>query len=906
MEIRDSLSSEVEWENISIIGKGGSSIVYKATVHSTAQLIAVKKIDTECLTKNQINGFRAEIETMRSLSHSNIIQYIGMQEKNNNIFILMEYSDRGSIRQFYQNVGPLNQLQVSYSLRQVLSGLQYLHSKGFAHRDIKCANCLLSSVGTVKLADFGASKRFESDSIVSGLKGTPHWMAPEVIKGTQMTTGWMKADVWSLGCTAVEMFTGKVPYSEYENPMTAMYKIASGEIPKIKLDPPNSVEISVDFLDYIQVCCSVNPSDRPSAETLQQHPFVSSAIELPESDYKGLFQHHPVETSLKQGTVSQSQEGGTKVGGTHLKDLDLPTNCSITPILDTRVAEQFVMTDDDSATVAAGNNIGDKFSCFEGSQDGPDLIRVNSRSATAQRETPAFGFLINSDIGLETTPSTQFRKVPKPNITPIAISSESTAVASLGSLSTLPTAPRTVATSGVEQIAAAPDFSEMLTPSVLRRDSGIQRNFSDNISVSVENEMIFQEVRDDSNKEVPAPSKADTSNSAAEKSDETITFEEASAIYETLVAKYSPRPGDGEIGENAAHLAEKESANEFSNNNGVIKNEAQVPDDPPLYHEKGAVFQDKEIGGLDNRPLAPLSGQKVQITCLDQQKDSAERMKRKTKSKNKGNKHLGADHLSRASHAGAGAVRRNAQELLKNGVVQSDETQRFLPSEKQPKRNRLHVHPRLMKPIQKPNQETTKQGKPLHRSVQQSSHTHISPHGTGMLSRRDVGLRSRSAGVSVIAAPPLEKRQVRSKLPPVTRTNLIQKFQKDSSSQDEELSVDMQVVDQTSKGIDSRYIQSAPAVSRSVSLPPLQKLPQVSATPTHPSSSMDGNQGRVRRPEAQYSPLAKRLISPHAQVDSPVVDQVPLNKSHLPRVSSKFDAMKRNDVSVNSTTDCPG
>ena len=101
--------------------------------------------------------------------------------------------------------------------------------------------------GVIKLGDFGASKRFESDSVVSGLKGTPHWMAPEVIKGTQMTTGWMKADVWSIGCTVVEMLTGKLPYAEYENPMTAMYHIANGQKPPLKINGDDIKDISDDF-----------------------------------------------------------------------------------------------------------------------------------------------------------------------------------------------------------------------------------------------------------------------------------------------------------------------------------------------------------------------------------------------------------------------------------------------------------------------------------------------------------------------------------------------------------------------------------------------------------------------------------------------------------------------------------
>ncbi len=169
-----------EWENVGVIGKGGSSTVYKSVLKPLGEHIAVKQIDIEGMTKEQIVGIKGEIETMKTLSHNNIVSYIGTQQTSNKIFILLEFAHRGSIRQQYQRSGPLNELQVSYCLRQILLGLHYLHSNGIAHRDIKCANCLISDSGMIKLADFGASKRFESDSIVSGLKGTPHWMAPEV------------------------------------------------------------------------------------------------------------------------------------------------------------------------------------------------------------------------------------------------------------------------------------------------------------------------------------------------------------------------------------------------------------------------------------------------------------------------------------------------------------------------------------------------------------------------------------------------------------------------------------------------------------------------------------------------------------------------------------------------------
>jgi serine/threonine protein kinase len=217
--------NSLSWDLVSIIGKGGSSTVYKASVYqggpksssaavrSTSfilpdnedvsfisadflsqqltqqesdqqqlekQYLAVKEIDLDALNRNQIDAIQAEITTMKDLNHSNIVKYYGMQQKLNRIYIFMEYASSGSLRQFYQKCGKLTEFETVYCLKQILKGLQYLHHYGFAHRDIKCANCLLFNNGSVKLADFGASKRFESESIVSGLKGTPHWMSPEV------------------------------------------------------------------------------------------------------------------------------------------------------------------------------------------------------------------------------------------------------------------------------------------------------------------------------------------------------------------------------------------------------------------------------------------------------------------------------------------------------------------------------------------------------------------------------------------------------------------------------------------------------------------------------------------------------------------------------------------------------
>lgn len=188
------LSQAISWDIISVIGKGGSCTVYKAKIKTTTQTnfpptensadeyIAIKQIDIETMNKNQIDAIQAEIEIMKHLSHPNIVQYYFNKQEayNHRINILMEYAQYGSIRQFYHKNGKLSTYEIIYCLKSILAGLAYLHENGFAHRDIKAANCLLFHPGVVKLADFGASKKFESESIVSGLKGTPNWMAPEV------------------------------------------------------------------------------------------------------------------------------------------------------------------------------------------------------------------------------------------------------------------------------------------------------------------------------------------------------------------------------------------------------------------------------------------------------------------------------------------------------------------------------------------------------------------------------------------------------------------------------------------------------------------------------------------------------------------------------------------------------
>jgi serine/threonine protein kinase len=165
------ISTNNKWKKIKIIGRGGSSLVYEVIFIDSGTQLAAKEIQIDGLTKEQLLAIESEVETMKTLRHENIVNYFGTQRLQNHFYIFLELADRGSLRHFYQHHGRLNEQQTSYCTKQILHGLHYLHSNGIAHRDIKGANVLLTKKGEMKLADFGASKRLDTASIVSGLKG---------------------------------------------------------------------------------------------------------------------------------------------------------------------------------------------------------------------------------------------------------------------------------------------------------------------------------------------------------------------------------------------------------------------------------------------------------------------------------------------------------------------------------------------------------------------------------------------------------------------------------------------------------------------------------------------------------------------------------------------------------------
>jgi serine/threonine protein kinase len=182
----------------------------------------------------------------------------------------MEYCGGGSVAEICKVLDRgLDEDQISLICREALKGLKYLHKMHKIHRDIKGGNILLTETGQVKLADFGVSAKLsDTFSKRNTFTGTPYWMAPEVIL-EEMYDG--RADIWSLGITAIEMAETNPPNSDV-HPMRVLLMIPRNISPKLRAKDRWSPE----FHDFLQKCFIRDPNLRPTAEQLLKHPFVSN------------------------------------------------------------------------------------------------------------------------------------------------------------------------------------------------------------------------------------------------------------------------------------------------------------------------------------------------------------------------------------------------------------------------------------------------------------------------------------------------------------------------------------------------------------------------------------------------------------------------------------------------------
>eukprot|EP00741_Cyanophora_paradoxa_P020987 tig00021319_g20261.t1 len=241
------------------VGVGGFGEVFRGTYKG--EEVAIKKLLSQHMTKEDMLDFRNEVEMQSKLSHINVVRFVGACLTPPNLCIVTEFVSKGSLRTVLQQMGKSiewkNLIKMAADIAQ---GMAYLHSQNPAvvHRDLKSENLLATEDLTIKIADFGLA-RVKSHSTTMTQCGTPKYMAPEVLKGERYNE---KADIYSYGIVLWELITHKEPYGDM-HPMTAAMKIAyQGLRPKI----PSNCDPA--YRDLIKDCWATNPAARPTFDEI--------------------------------------------------------------------------------------------------------------------------------------------------------------------------------------------------------------------------------------------------------------------------------------------------------------------------------------------------------------------------------------------------------------------------------------------------------------------------------------------------------------------------------------------------------------------------------------------------------------------------------------------------------------
>nr|ACN34809.1 unknown [Zea mays] len=264
-----------QWQKGKLLGSGTFGCVYEATNRHTGALCAMKEVNIipdDAKSAESLKQLEQEVKFLSQFKHENIVQYYGSDIIEDRFYIYLEYVHPGSINKYVkQHYGAMTESVIRNFTRHILRGLAFLHGQKIMHRDIKGANLLVDVQGVVKLADFGMAKHLSTAAPNLSLKGTPYWMAPEMVQATLMKdVGYdLAVDIWSLGCTIIEMFDGKPPWSDLEGP-AAMFKV-------LHKDPPIPENLSNEGKEFLQCCFKRTPAERPTASELLDHPFIRNS-----------------------------------------------------------------------------------------------------------------------------------------------------------------------------------------------------------------------------------------------------------------------------------------------------------------------------------------------------------------------------------------------------------------------------------------------------------------------------------------------------------------------------------------------------------------------------------------------------------------------------------------------------
>ncbi|XP_020158373.1 mitogen-activated protein kinase kinase kinase 18-like [Aegilops tauschii subsp. strangulata] len=255
-----------QWTRVQTIGRGASGAeVFLASDDVSGELFAVKSATAACAS-----ALKREEDLMSCLRSSRVVSCIGGRAARDGSYqLFLEFAPGGSLADRAAIDGGLDERTVRGYAADVAAGLAYLHGAGMVHGDVKARNVVIGADGRAKLADFGCARKVGAGVPIIG--GTPAFMAPEVARGEEQGPA---ADVWALGCTVVEMATGRAPWNGMDgDALAALHRIGYTEaVPEVPQ------WLSVEAKDFLRRCLVRQASDRCTAAQLLEHRFLASAV----------------------------------------------------------------------------------------------------------------------------------------------------------------------------------------------------------------------------------------------------------------------------------------------------------------------------------------------------------------------------------------------------------------------------------------------------------------------------------------------------------------------------------------------------------------------------------------------------------------------------------------------------
>uniref|UniRef100_A0AC35UFS6 Protein kinase domain-containing protein n=1 Tax=Rhabditophanes sp. KR3021 TaxID=114890 RepID=A0AC35UFS6_9BILA len=247
------------------IGEGSTSLVFRGKFVASGATVAVKKMKLKGQQRREL--LFNEVVLMRDFSHSNIVKIFNSYLVEEELWVVMEYMERGSLTEVVTQMR-LEESVIALISAQILEGLAYLHRHQIVHRDIKSDSILFDKDGFVKISDFGFCAQLTVDRPKrKSLVGTPYWMPMEVILRQDYDTS---VDIWAFGITVIEMVMGEPPHFA-EDTIKALRKIIDSAEPTIS----SEFTVSGGLSNFISMCCRKKASERATAQQLSSHAFLT-------------------------------------------------------------------------------------------------------------------------------------------------------------------------------------------------------------------------------------------------------------------------------------------------------------------------------------------------------------------------------------------------------------------------------------------------------------------------------------------------------------------------------------------------------------------------------------------------------------------------------------------------------